>query len=152
HGPGDARFGMRGAPLDTLSGPPMQSPWVPQAGPRPISYFKRFRMEIGLEEAPPAPPLPAGYWYVPWDLVLVEPHAEVLFASFQGEIDAIVFPSLGSRTGCQHLMTEISRKHGFLPTATWLVACEAGYCATVQGVRERNGLGAIQNLGVAPAY
>src|SRR5947209_13834052 len=101
---------MRGAPLDTLSGPPMQSPWVPQAGPRPISYFKRFRMEIGLEEAPPVPPLPPGFSWVAWDPFLVDAHAEVLFASFYEEIDATVFPSLGSRTGCQHLMTEISRK------------------------------------------
>jgi len=49
-------------------------------------------------------------------------------------------------------MREISRKPGFRPEATWLVACPGGFCGTVQGVRERSGLGAIQNLGVAPTY
>ena len=33
-----------------------------------------------------------------------------------------------------------------------MLACADGYCATVQGVRERSGLGAIQNLGVTPLH
>ncbi len=49
-------------------------------------------------------------------------------------------------------MHEIRRKSGFLPEATWLVACPAGYCGTVQGIRERPGMGAIQNLGVMPLH
>src|SRR5262249_46233079 len=72
--------------------------------------------------------------------------------SFHDEIDAVVFPSLSTRHGCYYLMREIRRKAGFRPEATWLVACAGGYCGTVQGVRERSGLGAIQNLGVTPAH
>ena len=117
-----------------------------------IAYFKRFRMEVDLNELPPLSPLPEGYCWLPWDEALLEAHADAKFRSFYEEIDAIVFPSLSSLDGCQHLMREISRKHGFCPEATWLIACSEGYCGTVQGVRERSGLGAIQNLGITPAH
>ena len=55
-------------------------------------------------------------------------------------------------------MREISRKNGFLPTATWLVGYHAEdgepleYCGTVQGIRDRNSVGAIQNLGIVPEH
>src|SRR5262249_30495020 len=39
-------------------------------------------------------------------------------------------------------------KHGFLPEATWLLACGDGYFGTIQGIRAHSGLGAIQNVGV----
>jgi ribosomal protein S18 acetylase RimI-like enzyme len=117
-----------------------------------IAYFKRFRMEIDLYDAPPLALLPGGYHWVPWDESLLELHAEVKFHSFHEEIDATIFPRLSDRPGCSYLMTEISHRLGFVPAATWLVAGAAGYCGTVQGVRDRNGLGAIQNLGVAPAH
>jgi ribosomal protein S18 acetylase RimI-like enzyme len=117
-----------------------------------ILYFKRFRMEIDLVEAPPPPVLLPGYGWVPWDLSLIPSHAEVKFQSFAEEIDSVVFPNLGSRPGCQHLMSDISRRNGFEPCATWLIAFGGEHCGTVQGVRERNGMGAIQNLGVVPAH
>jgi ribosomal protein S18 acetylase RimI-like enzyme len=116
-----------------------------------ISYFKRFRMEIDLNALPPAH-LPDGFHWLPWDESLLDLHAEVKFLSFQDEIDSIVFPSLSSLAGCSFLMREISRKAGFRAEATWLVACGTDHCGTVQGVRERSGHGAIQNLGVVPAY
>jgi len=117
-----------------------------------LTYFKRFRMELDLYDAPEVPVLPAGYYWVQWDESLIELHAEVKFASFQDEIDAAVFPSLGDRHGCAYLMTEISRRPGFLPEATWLIGQAHGYCGTVQGLRERTGVGAIQNLGVVPGH
>jgi ribosomal protein S18 acetylase RimI-like enzyme len=49
-------------------------------------------------------------------------------------------------------MREIRRKPGFLPAATWLILAPAGYVGTVQGVADRGPIGAIQNLGVVPAY
>jgi ribosomal protein S18 acetylase RimI-like enzyme len=116
-----------------------------------ISYFKRFRMEIDLNALAPVR-LPEGFLWLPWDESLLEIHAEVKYLSFQDEIDSIVFPSLSSQAGCSYLMREISRKPGFRAEATWLIACGGDYCGTVQGVRERNGYGAIQNLGVVPAY
>ncbi len=117
-----------------------------------ITYFKRFKMEINLYAAPPVPALPEVYAWVPWDESLLEIHANVKFGSFHDEIDASVFPSLGDSEGCRTLMQEIRRKTGFLPGATWLVACAGVYCGTVQGIREHTGVGAIQNLGVLPAY
>jgi hypothetical protein len=89
---------------------------------------------------------------VPWDDSLIACHAEIKFRSFLDEIDATVFPSLGDRNGCYRLMSEIRRRSGFVPEATWLIGCPAGYCGTIQGVRERTGHGAIQNLGVVPEY
>jgi ribosomal protein S18 acetylase RimI-like enzyme len=117
-----------------------------------IAYFKRFRMEIDLNALGAPPTLPDGFHWLAWDESLLEVHAETKFQSFQDEIDALVFPSLSSRAGCSYLMREISRKPGFRSEATWLVSCGDDPCGTVQGVRERSGLGAIQNLGVVPAF
>jgi ribosomal protein S18 acetylase RimI-like enzyme len=117
-----------------------------------ISYFKRFRMELDLAAGMERPCLPPGYTLLPWDNSLLESHAATLFECFHDEIDAVVFPSLGSRAGCSYLMTEICRKPGFTPGATWLATHDGVFCATVQGVRERNGMGAIQNLGVTAGH
>jgi predicted GNAT family acetyltransferase len=125
---------------------------VPQGLQQRVVYFKRFRMEIDLADAPPVPALPGGYAWIPWDLSLVEPHAEVKYLSFADEIDAVVFPNLGCRSGCLRLMGEIARRPGFEPLATWLIGCGGSLCGTVQGVRERGGVGGIQNLGVTPPH
>jgi ribosomal protein S18 acetylase RimI-like enzyme len=117
------------------------------------TYYKRYRMEIDLQQPLAEPVLPSGYSWRAWDLELVEVHAEVKFQCFFDEIDAVVFPSLGCRLGCSHLMREISRKSGFRAEATWLISSPDGnYCGTVQGIRERSGTGAIQNLGVTPPH
>jgi len=117
-----------------------------------ITYFKRLRMEIDLDGPPELDPLPGRFSWVPWDECLLADHAEVKYQSFRDEIDAYVFPCLGDRYGCQRLMREIRRKPGFLPSATWLIACQEGYVGTVQGVMDHGPIGAIQNLGVIPAY
>lgn len=118
-----------------------------------ISYYKRFRMEVDLELAAPAPPpLPASFRWVAWDDGLVDSHAEVTYLSFRGELDSQVFPCLGDRFGCQRLMREIRRKPGFLPSATWLIASSEGLVGSIQGVTDRSGIGAIQNVGVVPAF
>jgi hypothetical protein len=124
-----------------------------------ITYFKRFRMEIDLGGALfQPPPLPLGYAFAPWHHSLIEAHAEAKYQSFCLEIDANVFPCLGEREGCARLMREITRREGFLPDATWLLAEQNGrgrlveYCGTVQGVRDAKDYGAIQNLGIAPGH
>jgi GNAT superfamily N-acetyltransferase len=117
-----------------------------------VTYFKRYKMEIELVHARPVPPLPPGYEFVPWHDSLCEMHAQVKFHCFHDEIDAIVFPSLSQRDGCYYLMQEIRQRAGFIPQATWLIASEQGYCGTVQGIRDRAGFGAIQNLGVSPYH
>jgi GNAT superfamily N-acetyltransferase len=122
----------------------------PMATVAAISYFKRYKMEADLHDLP-HPLLPPGYGCVSFSSALLEAHAEVLFRSFHQEIDAVVFPSLGDPDGCRSLMVEICRKWGFQPGATWLLTGPEGPCGTVQGVRERSGVGAIQNLGIAPS-
>ncbi|HEY7155840.1 MAG TPA: N-acetyltransferase, partial [Gemmataceae bacterium] len=95
---------------------------------------------------------PEGFHFAAWSCEWLDVHAELLFGSFQQEIDAQVFPSLGDRQGSICLMIEMSRKRGFLPEATWLLMGPVGPCGTVQGIRERSGLGSIQNLGILPGW
>jgi len=126
------------------------------------TYFKRFRMEVDLRrrtsDPPPArPALPAGYRFVPWNEALLDVHARTKFRSFRDEIDAVVFPCLGDLEGCRRLMREIRNKSGFLPAATWLVAWgqrpeDLIWCATIQGIVDRDGVGTIQNIGVVPGH
>ena len=122
-------------------------------------YFKRYRMEVDLCAALPAGPLlPEGYRLVPWRRALLREHAAAKFRSFREEIDANVFPCLGEFNGCMRLMGEISKKPGFLHEATWLaqfrgpLGGEYDVCGTIQGVRDPEGYGSIQNIGVVPEH
>jgi RimJ/RimL family protein N-acetyltransferase len=131
-----------------------------------LTYFKRYRMEIDLTApAPPERRLPSGYRFLPWRPDLLPAHAETKFNSFRSEIDANVFPCLGDYDGCIRLMQEICHKEGFLPEATWLMVHDGpahnsgsgeGYCSefcgTIQGIRDRSGMGAIQNIGIVPEH
>ncbi len=117
-----------------------------------VRYFKRYKMEVDLAGLPPAE-VPGGYRFFPWHDSLLDAHADVLYQSFFHELDAEVFPSLGDRTGCACLLMEIARKPGFLPGATWLLVDPANLpCGSIQGVQDRGGLGAIQNVGVVPSH
>ncbi len=120
------------------------------AGRASVCYFKRYKMEVDLNDLPPLACLD-GFRSLPWAGSLLDAHAQVLFGAFHQEIDATVFPSLGDRDGCSVLMTEISRRGGFVPEATWLLLGPAGPCGSVQGLREHCGVGAIQNVGVLPS-
>jgi RimJ/RimL family protein N-acetyltransferase len=120
-----------------------------------FAYFKRFRMEIKLagRELKPAT-VPNEYQFVAWESALLDAFAQAKYLSFRKEMDANVFPCLADFNGCRRLMSEITRKPGFLPQATWLLVHRPNgqtrpeYCGTVQGVRDRYGQGAIQNLGI----
>ena len=123
-----------------------------------VVYFKRFRMEVDLAE--PLflePALPQQYRLTPWDDRLLGAHAEVKYRCFRSEMDANVFPSLGQRSGCRRLMTEIAGRSGFVPEATWLLefwppeARKPELCGTIQGVSEEK-VGAIQNVGITPPH
>jgi GNAT superfamily N-acetyltransferase len=121
------------------------------------TYFKRFRMEADLGAPRTVPALPPGYRFVPWNEAVIDVHARTKFRAFRDELDAIVFPCLGSLDGCRRLMREIRGKSGFLPAATWLIARgttpeSLQWCGTIQGVAERGGLGMIQNVGVVPGH
>ncbi len=117
-----------------------------------ITYYQRYRMEYDLGCLPEPGTLPQGYRWVCWRDSLIDTHAEVKYLSFRNEIDSHVFPCLGDLRRCRRLMREIRRKPGFLPQATWLIAFGLEYCATIQGVRDRTGQGAIQNVGVVPEH
>jgi len=125
--------------------------WSPLLEPPRVRYFKRYRMEIDLEGLA-SPELPTDFTLIGWHSSLLDAHAEALYASFFQCIDTQVFPSLGDRTGCRHLMAEVTRRPGFEPWATWLLKCGDELVGTVQGVRERSGMGAIQNIGVVWAH
>jgi RimJ/RimL family protein N-acetyltransferase len=123
-----------------------------------IVYFRRYRMEIDLAlplfERPAAP---AEYRLTPWNDRLLETHAQTKFQCFRWEMDANVFPSLSTKEGCRRLMTEIARRSGFVPEATWLLeywpagARRPQPCGTIQGVAEDR-VGAIQNVGVTSKH
>ena len=124
-----------------------------------LTYFKRFRMEIDLQARELVQPiLPLGYGLMRWDDTLLDTHAQTKFRCFSGEIDANVFPCLNDVQGCYRLMNEIRAKEGFLPAATWLATYRPfrnsclEFVGTVQGVRDSSGVGAVQNLGIAPEY
>ncbi len=123
-----------------------------------LMYFKRYRMEIALAGRDLAPRRASeGYRFEKWNPDLLEAFAEAKYLSFRGEIDANVFPCLGEFDGCRRLMQEIVRKPGFLPETTWLLTYgglsrRPEVCGTVQGIRDVGGLGAIQNLGIAPEH
>ena len=108
-------------------------------------------MELDLRLSRPPAELPRGFHWLPWDIGLLELHAQVSSAA-SGETDAEVFPSLGHLCGCRDLMIAIVGRPGFCPGATWLVAGADGCVATVQGLLDANRFGGIQNLGVIAEY
>jgi ribosomal protein S18 acetylase RimI-like enzyme len=121
--------------------------------PNPVTYFKRFRMQMDLlASLPAAPALPSGYAWIPWENRLLDAHADVKYRCFRDDLDGVVFPNLSNRIGCIRLMHEITSRVGFRPESTWLIAHENCYVATVQGIADRTGTGGIQNLGVVPEY
>jgi ribosomal protein S18 acetylase RimI-like enzyme len=133
-----------------------------------LTYFKRYRMEIDLDGRDLAwPALAPGYHALAWDPALLDSHSQAKYLSFRDEIDANVFPCFSEFAGCKRLMTDITRKAGFLPQATWLVSYQGNghndgrdgtnhsrgeCCGTIQGIKDRSGIGAIQNLGITPPH
>src|SRR5688572_12702406 len=120
--------------------------------PNPVTYYKRYRMEADLTLPLPTADLPAEFTWLPWAERLLDTHAEVKFRCFHGELDGIIFPNLGCRDGCAHLMREIVSRPGFRPEATWLIALGETCVGTVQGISDRAGTGGIQNLGVVAGH
>jgi ribosomal protein S18 acetylase RimI-like enzyme len=102
--------------------------------------------------------MPKDYQLVPWDESLLEAFATAKYNSFKGEVDSNVFPSLSTMAGCRQLMTDITSKLGFVPGATWLMAYSPPvgdppeYCGTIQGIRDKFGMGAIQNIGITSPH
>ena len=74
---------LDGNPGGFAEAPPMISP--------PVTYFKRFRMEIDLALPLSASTVAPGYSVLAWHESLLDIHAEVKFLSFMDEVDAIEF-------------------------------------------------------------
>ncbi|MFN0052352.1 MAG: GNAT family N-acetyltransferase [Planctomycetales bacterium] len=122
-----------------------------------VTYYKRFRMELELDQAALAEPvLPAGFQFLPWQPALLQRHAAAKYESFRDEVDSDLFPCLAHLSGCLNLMSDIVQRATFVPQATWLIAAPPGGpledCGTIQGVVGGGGWGAVQNVGVAPAF
>lgn len=122
-----------------------------------LRYYKRFQMERRTSGHRGLPALPPGYRFVAWSPERLLAHAEAMRLSFAEELDSQLFECLQSEEGCGRLMTEISRKQGFLPEATWLIEYVAGPnkiepCGTIQGLRGTPRIGGIQNVGVTPLH
>jgi GNAT superfamily N-acetyltransferase len=129
------------------------------SGRMDIQYFKRYQMAVKLSGREfRCRAAPAEYRFYPFSSGLLEAFSLAKYYSFRQEMDTLVFPCLGELEGCRKLMTEIARKSGFTPQATWLAVHFPGpharpaYCGTIQGIRDPSGLGAIQNLGVTPEH
>lgn len=123
-----------------------------------LTYFKRYRMEIKLDNFVGCGQLPKGFQLLPWTPRLLMEHAEVKFESFKEEIDAHVFPCLGDLDGCRKLMREITGRKDFVPSATWLIGHDGDFgnvvrpVGTIQGLRATAREGAIQNIGIHPDF
>lgn len=125
-----------------------------------VRYVKRFRMRraLGADESFD-PFLPNGYLWLPWHHRLTEPHGRVIYQSFSGDLDSVVFPTFREQEACLRLMHSLASAGGFLPKGTWLIvrpnerSCEkVDYCATIQGIRSGAATAAIQNVAVRPEF
>ncbi len=123
-----------------------------------VTYFKRYKMRIDLSGIASHGTKEFEYYsFQRWRPNLTQAHAEAKYASFCDELDSHVFPCLGNIDGCLKLMNEISCRTGFVPEATWLVVYQdqtnmAENCGTVQGIRDSEDSGSIQNLGIAQGH
>ncbi|MFV0442038.1 MAG: GNAT family N-acetyltransferase [Planctomycetaceae bacterium] len=124
-----------------------------------VTHYKRLLMEVDLRKVLlPEPRLPDGYAFAAWHPVLLAAHARVKCESFGGEIDSHVFESLSHLAGCERLMRDIAHHENFVPVATWLIRFEGNEitgpapCATIQGLRQSQWIGSIQNVGVVPFH
>ena len=117
-----------------------------------LTYYKRYRMELDLSCVSARPVLPGGFGWTAWTDAQIDTHAEVMFSCFRDELDAKVFRSFNSLTGCRELMRAIRSRDGFLPGSSWLVSGTDGAVCTIQGIAESGRWGAIQNVGVVPEY
>ena len=117
-----------------------------------VAHLTRHQMSIELKRPLPAPTLPEGYVWVPWDVRLIDLFAEVHYLSFRYTLDASLFKSFSNRAGCWHLINEIRNRSDFAPWATWLIAGPGGCCASIECITASAEEGGIQNVAVIPAY
>jgi ribosomal protein S18 acetylase RimI-like enzyme len=123
-----------------------------------FAYIKRYQMAIDLAKVVlPDSQLPVGFHFLAWHPAFLERHAKMKYLSFCNTMDARIFPSFRQYDACLRLMRSIADKSGFLPGTTWLIVQgepfkEVKDCATIQGLRHGDDLGAIQNVAVLSGF
>ena len=124
-----------------------------------ITYFKRFQMELDLDQFEiPALELPGGYRFAAWNDNDLEKHASIKYQSFCNEIDANVFSCFREIEGCRRLLREITSRSNFLADATWLLEHKGPTSekiitvGTIQALVDVQQRGAIQNIGIHPQH
>ncbi len=123
-----------------------------------VTYFKRYRMEVKLNNVRNRRMVPSGFRLVPWSMRVVNDHADIKWRSFRDALDSHVFPCLGQLDGCRDLMIELANRKDFVPEATWLIVHSgsnknaAQPVGTIQGLKSSAREGAIQNIGVHPEF
>ena len=123
-----------------------------------LMYFKRYRMEISLAGRDLAPPpSPEGYRFEPWNPAMLDAFAEAKYRELS-QRDRRQRLSLPGRIGRLPPPDGRDRPQARLPSGNDLAfdlrprSKRPEFCGTVQGIRDASGLGAIQNLGIAPEH
>lgn len=117
------------------------------------TFVKRGCLRISLQKIPPLSLLPSSFEWLAWQENLLSTHAQTLYESFQQSIDSVVFPNLGSPTGCSLIVDSICGHPRFFAEGTWLLTRHDQPVGTVQALlNEQNDCGLIQNIGVVPTY
>ncbi len=118
------------------------------------TFLKRYRMELDFDPKgyQAEPQLPDSYFWQEWSWRLQEVHAEVLFESFNREMDCKIFRSFHTQGGCSSLIRDLSQRAEFVPEATWLVSNQERACGSIQAVLHNGKTLAIQNVGISPLH
>ncbi len=144
-----------------------------------VDYFKRYRMDIDLPCAATVPQFSADCVLAPWGSIpatavastaripdlpenplqrQIEQFADILYLSFQDSPDTTLFPCLASLEGCTRFIKTLAVRSDFLAGATWVCLCARPgsdnliLSGTIQGLLNKERIGAVQNLGVAPPF
>lgn len=125
----------------------------------PVTYIRRFRMELDLTNVRVVvPELPDAFRWIPWHPSTLTRHARVKYLSFREEPDARLFRCLSEFAGCYRLMSDIAAQSNFIRQATWLIVRDADDfqsgedVGTIQGMSHSEMLGAVQNVAIHPDF
>ncbi len=108
------------------------------------------------------PELSSEYFWTPWRSTLVKTHAKLVHAAFSQDLDGRIFPTFRQYAACEHLVHATATASSFVPKATWLIGrylekssgkdlVPFEYCAAIQCLQKKKGIGEIQNVSVHPA-
>jgi ribosomal protein S18 acetylase RimI-like enzyme len=95
----------------------------------------------------------ADVMFSPYTPSRLADHSIALWAAFRDSPDTIMFPALGSETGCRDLLHSLVSLQTFFPAATWLAMTDAEPVGTIQCTyHSESGEAEIHNLGVGRTH